>query len=75
MNFSAISKEKGYEFAVRPAKEVGVATVPGFSFYSPTDLGKSVTRFAFSKRLETLEKAAERLAALHRQCAPTLPSS
>ena len=52
------------EFAILLAKEVGVATVPGMSFYSRPELGKSVTRFAFCKKLETLEKAAERLANL-----------
>jgi aspartate/methionine/tyrosine aminotransferase len=60
-DFSAISKKESKEFAVWLAKEVGVATVPGFSFYSPTELGKSVTRFAFCKKKETLEKAAGRL--------------
>ena len=46
------------------AKEVGVATVPGMSFYSRPELGKSVTRFAFCKKTETLSKASERLASL-----------
>jgi hypothetical protein len=31
------------------------------SFYSRPELGRSVTRFAFCKKIETLEKAAERL--------------
>lgn len=39
----------------------GVATVPGSSFYSRPELGRDKIRFAFSKRLETLEAAAERL--------------
>jgi hypothetical protein len=34
------------------------------SFYSRPELGRSVTRFAFCKKLETLERAAERLASL-----------
>jgi hypothetical protein len=34
------------------------------SFYSTPELGRSVTRFAFCKRSETLEKATERLATL-----------
>jgi len=31
------------------------------SFYSRPELGRSVTRFAFCKKIGTLEKAAERL--------------
>jgi aspartate/methionine/tyrosine aminotransferase len=60
-DFSAISKKESKEFAVWLAKEVGVATVPGMSFYQPPSLGKHLTRFAFCKKKETLEKAAERL--------------
>jgi hypothetical protein len=31
------------------------------SFYSRPELGRSVTRFAFCKKVETLRRAAERL--------------
>ncbi|MBK6428128.1 MAG: aminotransferase class I/II-fold pyridoxal phosphate-dependent enzyme [Blastocatellia bacterium] len=41
--------------------EVGVAVVPGSSFYSRPELGKSQVRFCFCKRDETLNAAAERL--------------
>src|SRR4051794_34498591 len=61
-NFADISDLESREFAIWLAKEAGVATVPGMSFYSRPGLGKSVTRFAFCKKTETLEKAAERLA-------------
>jgi aspartate/methionine/tyrosine aminotransferase len=63
-DFSAISKKESKEFAVWLAEEVGVATVPGMSFYQPPSLGKHLTRFAFCKKKETLEKAAERLETL-----------
>src|SRR3982750_4664679 len=63
-DFSEISDLESKEFAQWLAKEVGVATVPGMSFYSRPELGKSVTRFAFCKKIETLNKAAERLASL-----------
>ena len=63
-DFSEISDLESREFALWLAKEVGVATVPGMSFYSKPELGKSVTRFAFCKKLETLEKAAQRLVGL-----------
>jgi aspartate/methionine/tyrosine aminotransferase len=52
-------------FARRLVEEVGVAAVPGSSFYRPEVLnGRSKIRFAFPKRLETLEAAAERLLSL-----------
>ncbi len=60
-DFSAISKKESKEFAVWLAEEVGVATVPGMSFYQPASLGRSLTRFAFCKKKETLEKAARHL--------------
>ena len=63
-DFSEISDLESREFAIWLAKEVGVATVPGMSFYSSPELGHNVTRFAFCKKPETLEKATERLATL-----------
>ena len=63
-DFTGISDLRGVEFALWLAKEVGVATVPGTSFYHEPSLGETVTRFAFCKKRETLEKAAERLASL-----------
>jgi aspartate/methionine/tyrosine aminotransferase len=38
--------------------------VPGSSFYSVPERGAQQVRFAFPKRLETLERAAERLIGL-----------
>ena len=48
-------------FARRLIVEPGVAAVPGSSFYSRPELGRTKLRFAFPKRLETLEAAGERL--------------
>jgi aminotransferase len=62
--FSELSDLRGIEFAHWLAKEIGVATVPGTSFYSKPEMGETVTRFAFCKKHETLERAAERLATL-----------
>jgi aminotransferase len=45
-------------------EEVGVATVPGSSFFSDPANGKHLLRFAFCKKLETLEAAGERLRTL-----------
>jgi aminotransferase len=44
--------------------EVGVAAVPGSSFYADPEKGRGKIRFAFPKRLDTLRAAGERLAAL-----------
>ena len=51
-------------FTRRLITEVGVAAVPGSSFYVDRAQGADKVRFAFPKRLETLEAAAERLARL-----------
>jgi aminotransferase len=49
------------EFVTRLVQKVGVAGVPGSSFYSPKELGKTKVRFMFAKREETLHQAGERL--------------
>jgi len=49
------------EVAHHLTKEVGVAVVPGSSFFSRPELGSHLVRFAFCKKLETLEEAGERL--------------
>ena len=41
----------------------GVATIPPSAFYEQPELGRGYVRFAFCKRRETLEAAAERLRA------------
>jgi aspartate/methionine/tyrosine aminotransferase len=48
-------------FARHLVKEVGVAAVPGSSFYRDSREGAQQVRFAFCKRNETLDAAAERL--------------
>ena len=42
-------------------EDVGVAAVPGSSFFSEPALGAHLLRFAFPKRIETLEEAGRRL--------------
>lgn len=49
------------EFARHLVREVGVACVPGSSFYSEPGRGAHLVRFCFCKRDETLLAAAERL--------------
>jgi aminotransferase len=64
-DFSALDKHKtDRAFALWLTEEVGVATVPGSSFYSEPELGQSLVRFAFCKTFETLGKATERLVSL-----------
>jgi aminotransferase len=45
-------------------KDVGVAVVPGSSFFRPGDLGHKYIRFCFAKTPETLEAARSRLTQL-----------
>ena len=49
------------EFTKYLIREIGVACVPGSSFYKDTNLGKNFVRFCFCKKDETLAAAAERL--------------
>jgi len=62
-DFSGISDEDDTTFAQRLTSEGGVTPVPGSSFYSVPERGRSVVRFAFCKRVETLRAAADRLRA------------
>jgi aminotransferase len=45
-------------------EEIGVATVPGSSFYNHPNDGASQIRFTFCKKEETLAAAEKRLARL-----------
>ncbi|MEZ0225996.1 MAG: pyridoxal phosphate-dependent aminotransferase [Alphaproteobacteria bacterium] len=47
-------------------EKVGVADVPGSSFFSRPELGKNYVRFCFCKKPETLKAAAERLGDLQK---------
>jgi aspartate/methionine/tyrosine aminotransferase len=58
---AALGAEDDREFVRRMIAEVGVAGVPGSSFHSPPELGRTKVRFMFSKRDETLHQAGERL--------------
>jgi aspartate/methionine/tyrosine aminotransferase len=52
------------EFALHMVKDIGVATIPGSSFYSDPSTAPQTLRFCFSKRTETLVEADRRLARL-----------
>jgi aminotransferase len=49
------------DFSRYLVREVGVATVPGSSFFQDKALGRSYIRFCFCKQDSTLDLAAERL--------------
>lgn len=49
------------EFVRKMIETVGVAAVPGSSFYNPKELGQTKVRFMFAKKDETLHQAGERL--------------
>ncbi len=51
-------------FARHLIEKVGVASVPGSSFYRSKEAGRHFVRFTFSKSKETLAEAARRLAGM-----------
>ncbi len=55
-----------HEFAMFLIKEVGVATVPGSSFYAHGELGRTKIRFCFPKTDDMLIEAGRRLQKLAR---------
>jgi aspartate/methionine/tyrosine aminotransferase len=57
----ARGQESDVAFARWLTVEKKVAVVPGSSFYHDPALGRRLVRFAFPKRLETLEEAGRRL--------------
>jgi aminotransferase len=60
-DISAFGYTDDVEFAKFLVKDVGVAVVPGSSFYHEPELGRLQVRFTFCKRDETLSAAEERL--------------
>jgi aspartate/methionine/tyrosine aminotransferase len=60
-DISAFGFKDDIEFTRHLIREIGVACVPGSSFYSDPALGAQQVRFCFCKKDETLLLAAERL--------------
>jgi aminotransferase len=60
-DISAFGYDNDVEFAKFLVKEIGVAVVPGSSFYHDPRLGAHQVRFTFCKKEETLAGAEERL--------------
>jgi aspartate/methionine/tyrosine aminotransferase len=63
------------EFSKFLVKDIGVATVPGSSFFRDPSGGKDIIRFTFCKREETLRAAEERLKKLAARRVPANPRS
>ncbi len=65
-DISAFGFANDIEFTKHLIREIGVAVVPGSSFYHDSRLGSQMVRFCFCKKDETLEAAAENLKKLGR---------
>jgi aminotransferase len=61
-DFSALSDAPDDRFAEWLTREIGVAPVPGSSFFSRSEDGRSLVRFAFCKTEDLLTEAVQRLA-------------
>ena len=66
VDFSRLSAMNDVEFSRYLVKDIGVAAVPGSSFYNEPEKGSHFVRFCFSKRKSTLQAAVERLKNVHR---------
>lgn len=60
-DIAGFGKKNDVDFAMDLVERVGVAGVPGSSFYLNPELGASQIRFCFCKKFETLAAAGERL--------------
>ena len=65
-DISGFGRKNDVEFTRYLIQEIGVAVVPGSSFYHDSTLGSQLVRFCFCKKDETLEAAAEKLQKLGR---------
>jgi aminotransferase len=58
---SAFGATSDVDFSRFLVRNIGVATVPGSSFFQDKDLGRPYVRFCFCKRDATLDEAGDRL--------------
>lgn len=66
-DIAGYGKGTGVDFCRYLIEEIGVAAVPGSSFFSRPEDGAPLIRFCFCKRYETLNAAGNRLARLPRR--------
>ena len=60
-DISPLSDEDGYTFCLELAERCGVVAIPSSGFYDDKDAGRTFVRWMFSKRLDVLEEAVQRL--------------
>ncbi|MBI3079830.1 MAG: aminotransferase class I/II-fold pyridoxal phosphate-dependent enzyme, partial [candidate division NC10 bacterium] len=60
-DFTPFGGTHDVQFAEHLTRTVGVAVVPGSSFFHDPAMGRHYVRFSFCKRMETLAEAARRL--------------
>ena len=60
-DISSFGFQNDIEFTKHLVTEIGVACVPGGSFFGPSELANRYVRFCFSRKPETLTAARERL--------------
>jgi len=60
-DFGGLSRLNDRDFALALARDAKVAAVPGSSFFADPERGSRLVRFAFPKKVATLEEAARRL--------------
>jgi aminotransferase len=70
-DFSTLSDLPDDQFAAWLARDIGVAAVPGSSFFNDAALGRRLIRFAFCKTSPLLEEAVRRLQAVRRAAGRT----
>ncbi|MGB1677289.1 MAG: pyridoxal phosphate-dependent aminotransferase [Acidimicrobiales bacterium] len=63
-DIESLGYEDGKQFCLDLPVQCGVVAVPNVVFYDNKDLGSTLIRFAFCKRLDVLEEAVERLQTL-----------
>jgi aminotransferase len=64
--FGALSSLSDRSFARYLVKDIGIAVVPGSSFFHESERGSRYVRFCFCKKDDTLLSAAERLQKISR---------
>ena len=65
-DISAFGFDDDVAFVRHMIDTIGVAAVPGSSFYAQSDRGRRQVRFCFCKKYETLESARHQLERLHK---------
>lgn len=63
-DIKTLGYQDGKEFCLNLPESCGVVAVPNVVFYDNKDLGNTLIRFAFCKKVEVLEEAVERLQTL-----------